>query len=132
MQPNGWTRDQIVKASKMWRRGASVNDISNAVGKTIQSIYGYARDNREIFPKRTRGARKKNIDRTPLPPVEPLPVEDLRGTSGRKARSLRSSAAINDRLARNAEKMKQPEAAEGYRRASALNRQELKIIEELK
>lgn len=126
----GWTERQTLLGSKMWRSGALVDDIAKAIGKEAQAIYGYARDNRDLFPKRTRGARKKVIDTTELPPLTPEPVENMRPITNRTIRAVKQSIMINERLMRNAQKMGQPRAAEEYRRAAEINYQELKLIKD--
>lgn len=128
MPSPGWDREQTFKASKMWRAGDDVRDIAAAVGKEPQSIYGFARDNRELFPKRTRGARKKKVDPSDIPEEEYPSVDDLRPGSGRTIQSLKSAILINTRLAQNARKMGQPNAAGDYERVAELNRKELEII----
>lgn len=114
----------------MWRAGDLVSDIAKEIGKEPQAIYGYARDNRERFPKRTRGARKKKRDPEDIVVFDPVPIEEMVIVPSRAIKSVRQSIAIFERLARNAEKMGQPRAAEDYRRAAALNRRELAILKE--
>lgn len=125
-----WSQEQIVTGSKMWRSGDEVPKISKVIGKSPTAIYGYARDNRELFPKRTRGARKKKVDKDDIPALTPIPLSEMNIKSSRSAKALKQSIMINERLAKQAEKMQQPKAAEAYRRAAALNRRELQIIEE--
>lgn len=126
----GWTLRQTHTGAKMWRAGDDVTDIAKAIGKEPQAIYGYARDNRELFPKRTRGARKKKVDKEPLPPLEPIPPSEMDIKSSRSIRAVKQSIMINERRAADADKRGQPKAAEDYRRAAALNRRELQILKE--
>lgn len=127
----GWTEKQRIQGSKMWREGALVADIAKTIGKNSHAIYGYARDNRELFPKRTRGARKKKRDPEPIPPAEPVPLEEIKTSGSRTARSLKNSILVYEHLEKDALRKQQKNAAAEFRRAADITRRELEILEEL-
>lgn len=52
-----WTTSEIRMVQRMWADGASHKDIAAALGRTVQSIEGFARKNRNICPPRNGGMR---------------------------------------------------------------------------
>jgi len=52
-----WTVSEVRTVQRMWADGASHKDIAAALGRTVQSIEGFARKNRDICPPRNGGMR---------------------------------------------------------------------------
>lgn len=52
-----WTIGEIRTVQRMWADGASHKDIAAALGRTVQSIEGFARQNRDVCPPRNGGMR---------------------------------------------------------------------------
>jgi len=52
-----WTVSEVRMVQRMWADGASHKDIAAALGRTVQSIEGFARKNRDICPPRNGGMR---------------------------------------------------------------------------
>lgn len=52
-----WTVSEVRTVQRMWADGASHKDIAAAIGRTVQSIEGFARQNRDICPPRQGGMR---------------------------------------------------------------------------
>jgi len=128
MPRNGWTQQQALAGSKLWRSDAKVCDIAKAIGKRPQAIYSFARDNRNLFPKRTRGARKRKLSGPPLGPNGPLDPEEMVIVPSRTEPQLLRSIKLNEHLEREALKVGRPRSAESYRRAAEINRKELKAL----
>ena len=56
-----WTIGEVRTVQRMWADGASHEDIAVALGRTVPSIEGFARKNRDICPPRNGGMRYLKI-----------------------------------------------------------------------